>query len=378
MALTHATGSYATAGACLALFGAATALLAPPRGRLIDAHGARVVLVPMALCYGTLLSALAVLAWNTGAPRWALLVCSAAAGATAPPLGPTVRARWGSLIVEARLLRRAFALDTVSEEVLYILGPLVAGALAAVSRPSVGVLASAVFVVSGTLAMTCGLPREAKGQAQARQGQAHAQALSAPGGVSGRRRFEAWPALLVSLAVGLSLGGLSLLIVAFAQRDQHAYAAAWIEAVLSIGSAAGGLAFGALRWHAPGRRQLGVSACGIGLALTAAGCAPGLSALAVTVGVVGIFVAPTITMTYLVADEASHSTRAGASVNAAYDLGAALGPRQPACWSRRFRWRPASRSRRCRRWARGWPRAAIVTATHRPRPRSRGRRTQPS
>jgi MFS family permease len=135
LTITSTTGSYAVAGACSALFGVSSVILAPFRARLIDRRGARRALPPMAALYASLLVVLAVVDWRPGTPRPVLLLLCVVAGATTPPLGPTMRALWAGLVEEPVLRRRAFALDTVSEEVLYVTGPLLAGGLAALINP---------------------------------------------------------------------------------------------------------------------------------------------------------------------------------------------------------------------------------------------------
>ncbi|MFC9235245.1 MFS transporter [Streptomyces decoyicus] len=120
VALTQATGSYAWAGGALALFGASTAFLAPLRARLIDRRGPRRVLPTMAAVYALLLAALTAATWQAGVARWLLMLLTGAAGACAPPLGPVMRAAWSALLPDPALRHRAFSLDTVAEELLYV------------------------------------------------------------------------------------------------------------------------------------------------------------------------------------------------------------------------------------------------------------------
>lgn len=65
-----------------------------------------------------------------------------------------------------------------------------------------------------------------------------------------------------------------------------------------------------------------------GAFIAAAGFAGGMAVLIPLACVLGLFVSPTITMTYVVADEAARTdqrTRAGGLVNGAYNLGSATG-----------------------------------------------------
>ncbi|MYR86589.1 MFS transporter, partial [Streptomyces sp. SID685] len=66
LSVTRATGSYAVSGTVMSLFGAASVFLMPVRGALIDRHGPRRALAPMALLYGALLTLLAALTWRPG------------------------------------------------------------------------------------------------------------------------------------------------------------------------------------------------------------------------------------------------------------------------------------------------------------------------
>jgi MFS family permease len=167
LALVRATGSYTTTGACIAMFGLASALLVPARAALIDRHGMRRALSPMAVVYASLLALITVTivtkhsAGATTLPHstvFLLFALCTAAGATAPPLGPSMRALWAELAADPETRRRAFALDTVCEEALYLVGPLLAGALATWGAPVAGVAVSAVLVLTGTLAMVSVIP----------------------------------------------------------------------------------------------------------------------------------------------------------------------------------------------------------------------------
>ncbi|WP_346660097.1 MFS transporter [Streptomyces sp. WMMB303] len=134
LAVTRATNSYAVAGTITALFGATGVFLSPVRAALVDRHGPRRALLPMALLHAGLLGAFAAASWRPGAPAVLLGAIAAAAGAATPPLGPSMRAVWRELTDEPALLQRAFSLDGVAEEVLLVSGPLLVGATAAGRR----------------------------------------------------------------------------------------------------------------------------------------------------------------------------------------------------------------------------------------------------
>jgi MFS family permease len=259
-----------------------------------------------------------------------------AAGACTPPLGAVMRTLWSDLLPDRQALQRAYSLDTVAEELLFVTGPLVAGLLTSLATAALGVAVSAVLVLTGTLAL---VSSPAVRDTVVDQGTG-SSATGASGGtdpdrISGSRRHHWSPGgagahhpLMVAAGVGLCLGALNLLVLVFAQRHHHAAAVAWVEASLSVGSAIGGLAYGAISWRVPGRVRLPLLAAAFGLTLAPAGLSANLYVLVAVVGVAGICVAPALTTAYLVADEsATPATRTtvGAWVSTAFNTGSSGG-----------------------------------------------------
>ncbi|MEU4822450.1 MFS transporter [Actinomadura sp. NPDC023710] len=313
LALTASTGSYARAGGLLALLGLTISVMSPVRAALIDRHGPRRALVPMAAAYALVLAAFAVLTSRPGAPVPLLTLLAVAAGVTAPPVGVVMRTLWSALLPDGPLLRRAYSLDTVSEELVFVTGPLLAGLLAAVAAPSLGVALGAVLIAAGTAGM-------AASPVAAPRPEPHPRTTRV-------RSFPLAPAIAAA-ATGAVLGSTGLLAVAFTQRHHQPAAVAWVEAALAVGSTLGGLAYGALSRSAPGRARLAVLACPLGLGLAAAGLAPSVAILAAAVCAAGLFVGPTLTTAYLLADADAPPgarTRAVAWVNTALNLGASGG-----------------------------------------------------
>ncbi|MFG3136264.1 MFS transporter [Streptomyces sp. NPDC048211] len=322
LALKDATGSYSVAGGSMALFGAASVCLSPARAALVDRYGPRRTLPPMAGLYAALLAVIALATWHRGAPALLLGGLTTAAGACTPPLGPVMRAVWSSLVPDRELLQRAYSLDGVAEELTYVTAPLLVGIVVTHTEPAAGVLAGAVLVFVGASALVSS-PAVARAHT-ARQPDA------TPG--APRPRLHGIVALrhavLVTAAVGLCLGALDLLVVAFTERLHQAAAVSWVLAALSAGSAVGGLAYGAVRWRSAARVRLPVVAAALGAALLAAGLSRDLYVLAALVAAAGLFVAPALTTAYLIADEsvdAGRRTQAGAWVNTAFNAGSSGG-----------------------------------------------------
>jgi len=320
LSVTRATGSYAVAGTVMALFGATTVLLSPLRAAFVDRYGPRRALTPMALIHAGLLAALAVASWRPGAPAPLLAGLALAAGAFPPPLGPTMRAVWSGLIDDPRLLQRAFGLDGVVEELLFVSGPLLVGALVRWAPPAAGVALSALLVAVGTAVFVACPPVARTRPGTARRGRSTWRPRLAPG--------LAQP-VTVAAGVGLGIGALDLLVLAFAeQRHYGDGVAAWVLAALSAGSAVGGLLNGAVDWRTSARVRLPALAAALGLTLAVAGIAPGVAVLTAAVACAGLFIAPALTTSYLIADESAAPglrTQAGAWVNTAVNAGSSAG-----------------------------------------------------
>ncbi len=324
LSVREATGSYAAAGLAVACFGATSVLLSPVRAGFVDRHGPRRALPPMAGVYALLLAALAAVTAGDGVGAAAAAGPAAAAGAFTPPLGPVMRVLWSDL-VPARLLARAYSLDSVAEELLLVAGPLLVGAVVSVALPAAGLAAGAGLILTGTLALVSSPAARSRTPAGR-----PVRRTRAPGPAPGPRPalLRGNPAMRQAVVgaagVGACLGALQLLVVAFADAHGADGLVPWILAAMSAGSAVGGLVYGAVAWRSSVAGRLPVLAAALGLLLAATGLSPHPYALVAWAALFGLFVAPGITTAYLVADASAapgSRTRAGAWVNTALNAG---------------------------------------------------------
>ncbi|MEU4149604.1 MFS transporter [Streptomyces sp. NPDC026659] len=327
LSVNRATGSYAVSGMVMSLFGGAAVFLMPLRASLVDRYGARRALLPMATLYAVLLCVLAALLWRPGAPAALIGAAAALAGACAPPLGSVMRALWSELVTDRHLQRRAYSLDGVAEELLFVSGPVLVGALITWAPPASGILLGALLIVGGTAAFVTSPamtgPRTGSGTGP-RAGRRTKSRRTRSGGV---------PGLLVPVVVaagaGLALSGVELLVTAYAERGSYDTAfVPWVLGALSVGSALGGLANGAIDWRLSARARLARFTAGLGLMIAAAGLAPDLWTLTAAMVLTGVFIAPTLTTSYLLADETAPKgarAQAGAWVNMAVNGGNSSG-----------------------------------------------------
>jgi hypothetical protein len=290
------TGSLAQAGAASAAIALTSGLLAPVRGRLVDRLGQRRCLPPMAAAFAAALVGVVAVAGPGPAAVTATVGLAAAAGAAAPPLGASMRVLWISLVGQGPRLQTAYALDAVLDELLFVIGPLLAGGLATLYQPAAGVLATAGLAVAGTLGFVASpVSRAQAGTPVASRGRTGwAGALGGPG----------LRILVLSLTgVGAAIGIWEIGLVGAAREAGSPEAASFSLAAWAAASAVGGLWYGSRTWRRPpGQRYLAL------LALLVLACAPmtatsSLLALGATVALVGLVLAPLESSAYVLAAE---------------------------------------------------------------------------
>jgi MFS family permease len=230
------TGSFGAAGAAAGALALGSGVGAPMTGRLIDAFGAR-MLIALAAVSATALLALVALA-RADAATPAFLVAAFASGVAFPPTGAVMRAQYPRLFGEQpALLQTAFALDSVMIELVFTIAPLLVAALVVLFVPAVALVVSAAALLAGTIALVATLPADDEWPADAAQAaRGRLGALAAPG----IRTLVA-----STLPVGFAFGALEVALPAFADQEGEPELAGVLIALWGLGSAVGGLAYGA-------------------------------------------------------------------------------------------------------------------------------------
>jgi MFS family permease len=324
LTLTAGGRNYGFAGLVMALFGLTIVLVSPLRAWLVDRHGPRRALPPMAAAFAAVLVVIALVPPRSGVNDTVIALLAAAAGASAPPLGVVMRTLWSTLVSDRDALQAAYSLDGVAEEMLYVTGPVIAGVITLAATPADGLLVTAGLMVAGTgvFLRSPALRRWPASAAKAPSG----IPAAAPGEAGAGRAIAALA--FATGAIGLCLGGLGLVIVAFAQARHDPVAVAWIEAALSVGSALGGLGYGAVTWRIPAQRRLALLAAGLAVILIPAALSPNLLVMALLIGLAGVLVSPALATAYVLADSLAAATarnRAGNWVNSGYNAGSSAG-----------------------------------------------------
>jgi MFS family permease len=276
-------GSFAVAGAVAGALAAGSGVGAPVQGRLVDAFGQRRVLVPLGLVHAAALGAIVATA-EAGAPVAVLVACGLLAGFAIPPTSSVLRSMWPTLLSEQpALIPTAYALDSVLIELIFVLGPLLTAAVATLLSPPAALIVSAASVVTGTIAFTALPPSRAMRPDANRPRAGLLGALGSPG---------VRTLVFTSLPAGVGIGICEVTIPAFSDEMSAAATAGILLALWSIGSATGGLIYGALRNRPPLQHVHLVVTAALPVSLLPMAAAPSVAVMALIVIPAGMFIAP--------------------------------------------------------------------------------------
>lgn len=281
------TGSFAVAGATSGALALGAGMGAPLGARLIDRLGAR-VLFALAVAHAAGLSGLIALGYADASPP-ALVGAGLVAGVAMPPTSSVMRALYPRLLSAPALVQAAYALDSVSTQVIFVAGPLVTAVLVTLLAPAAALALSATVVIVGVLVFLAVLPPGERRRAP------NADRAARPADRMGALRAPGIRTLVLAMVpVGFAFGSLEVALPAFADAEGRRELAGVLLAFWSAGSAAGGLIYGARARRSPLARvhvRMAVL-LPLGLApLVLAGSLPAMALLAVPAGA---FIAPLI------------------------------------------------------------------------------------
>lgn len=281
----HATGSYGRAGAVSAAYVSAGAVAALVLGRLVDRIGQTVVL-PVAVTGQAVSLWLLIQSVERDWSTWTMFASAALAGAFLPPIGAAVRTRWSHTLTESSQVQTAIALESVLDEVCFIVGPVVVTALATSVSPRAGLVAAIVTGLIGTYALA------SQRRTAPPYGAAHGEASRGP---------MPWatlvPILVVCVALGSLFGSMEVLTVAFADERGRPAAAGWLLALWSLGSLVAGLATGMIAWRVSTATRIRWGAAAMALTMVPLAWVDHLAAMGALLLVAGLAIAPTLIAT---------------------------------------------------------------------------------
>jgi MFS family permease len=238
------TGSYGLGGAVAAVGAVTTALAGPVIGRLADSYGQRRVLLPVLTVF--VASGLSFLfAVRQDWPLWIVFVSAGVAGACIPPVSSMIRVRWTHLLRGSHRLPTALAMESVVDEFVFIIGPVLVTFLSTTGHATSGVVTAFTLAAVGSLLFAA---------------QGRTEPPPAPhenrNGPSAMRTRGLRVLFVVGAAVGAVLGTLEIALVAFADQAGAKSLSGVLIAGLALGSMASGIGWGIVHWRFPLRHRL--------------------------------------------------------------------------------------------------------------------------
>src|SRR5581483_3899372 len=280
LALRHAGAPYSVVGLTTAAYAVAAAVGGPALGRLVDRVGQPRVLVASAVVAG---AGYVLLGAAPGTPA-AALSGAALAGLAMPPLEPCLRALWPDVVPGAEL-ETAYALDSASQQLLYVAGPLIVAGIAATAGPVQALRLAAGLGLAGALTVATSAPARAW---RAPRGTRHA------GSWLGPLRSPALVVLLVAFAgTGWAVGAQNVLFVAYAEAHRGTPGGAGTLLALAAGAGlVGALLYGGLPWAASTADRTAVLAVGMALGYVPLALLPGPLPMCALAALSGLCLAP--------------------------------------------------------------------------------------
>ena len=325
------TGHYGLAGTVAGAGSIGFAVLSPYVAQLADRFGQRKVLLTQVVIFAVASVAFIGLT-ELRAPFAVMLVTGAIAGAFMPSTGNMVRSRWSGLLSadnhgtgqhagNQQRLHAAFALESVNDELIFVIGPALVTLLATQVAPASGIGTAAGFAIVGTtlFAMqrrTEPIPRP---RPERRAERSWRPSLPAPGVITLSPAFLFLGAMFVTV---------DLSSVAFATQLGHRPLAGLILGTYALGSAIGGFWYGSRNWRAPVDRRFITTAALVVAGATSFIFLPNLVALDLTCLVAGLAIAPTLIAGYAILERQAlphRRTEAMAWLGSTISVGVACG-----------------------------------------------------
>lgn len=278
------TGSYALAGVLSAAFQLPAALGAVITSRWADRVGqGRMLPVLVSLNAIFLIGFVAAVEQSAPIALQALVV--AGAGLSQPAIGAMVRARWAAATTQEGTLRSAFALESIIDEFVFTVGPLLTAVLAFQVALPLPLIVGAILGLVGGLVLAF--------QRRTQPAPTHHSAAAA-----GRRNVLRYPGMIfvvtAALGVGSVFGSFEVAVVAFTQEAGSPGASGIVLALWAFGSMLGGIWFGSRTWPLTLGRQMALLPGILAVALLPAPFAGSIIALAVITTIAGGAIAPSL------------------------------------------------------------------------------------
>jgi len=283
MFLREASGTFELAGSAVGAGFIAMAIAAPIQGRLIDRYGPRSVLRVTGIAHPLTLAAILASA-KLGMPFAVTIACSALSGIFVSPITTLTRTLWRVRFEREDDRRTAYALDAVTIEINFTLGPAIIAVLLATFGATVAFSVSiAVVFASFLLYYTSRAMSYFKADPTAERHMLGP--LTEP---------RLWIVFIATFGLTLCFGLIEVGYPAYATALSVPALAGILLAINSAGSAFGGMLYGGLHFKSPVERQFAAALGVMALPLLIHVFFQEPGAFAITAFCVGALIAPSI------------------------------------------------------------------------------------
>ncbi|WP_066582904.1 MFS transporter [Cellulomonas timonensis] len=276
--------SYGLAGRVSAVYVLAQAICSPQLARLVDRHGQARVMRPAITVASLGLIGIVTAAMSHAPTPW-LYATAALTGATIGSFGALVRARWSNMLTSSRDVHTAYSLESALDELVFVVGPVLATILAANVSPAAGLLVAVLGMICGGFWFL---------SQRATQPAPTVREVDAPRQGSVLRSGGMVVLAIVFVAIGAIFGGTDVATVAFADEHGRPDLAGVVLAVFALGSLISGLLYGLRHWVMAlwKRFVIGTLVLAVGASLFV--LVQSMAMLAVVMFVAGFAISPTI------------------------------------------------------------------------------------
>jgi MFS family permease len=280
------TGHYGFAGVASGVYVAGAVPGAPSLSRLVDRFGQRALLIPSTAVHVASVVVLAILL-ESGAPDWTLLPPVFLAGFAYLSVGSLIRARWSLVHAGRPELATAYSLESILDEVIFVIGPLVATLIATHVDAVIVLYVSIALVVCG--AFWLATQRATQPPAHPAGAPRHPSAL----------RSKGIPLLTVATVfMGIVFASVELSMIAFCGQHGHRSLSGLVVALFAGGSGVAGFFYGARTWRQPVLWRYRLQSAVFGILPVLFLIPTDIAVLAVCAFVVGLGTAPTLITTF--------------------------------------------------------------------------------
>jgi MFS family permease len=308
-------GSYAIAGAVSGSISIAAAIGGPLSSRLVDKLGQHRVL-PIQILLIVICSMALVLLIPSNVPAPYLFIFSIGSGLAYPSIGALVRSRWTALLVSGPILLTAFSIESMIDELIFIVGPSIAAITSVKLHPAAPQVIAMILLAGGGLWLAS--MRSTEPPINKHQGK-HGKPVILQNGL-----IYMWG---VHIAIGMFFGAIETSIIAFTKIAGQPIYGGIVMAVWAFGSLLGGFVYGGLHFKSALQNQLIVVSLLLVPATVAMVFVESILALALLSIAAGIGISPLLIASAAITQRRSpvgRTTEAIASMYAGIGLGFAF------------------------------------------------------